>query len=190
MSSPSINPEEFAGEIRRTLKDHWKLFVVEGILLVILGAVAIAVPVLASVAFAVFVGWLLFFAGLFRAISLFRSPHSPGYWSSLVLAVLIAILGLVIALFPLQGAVTLTMLLTAYFIVHGIFSFIFAFEIKGHTGNWALPILGGIIDLVLAGLVIAGWPGTAFWILGLYVGINLVFSGFALIFSALGAREA
>lgn len=190
MSSPSINQEELAGEIRRSLKDHWRLFVVQGILLVILGALAIAVPVLASVAFAAFVGWLLFFAGLFRAISLVRSPHAPGYWSSLLLAILVAILGLVIALYPLQGAVTLTMLLTAYFIVHGIFSFIFAFQIKGDTGRWVLPIFSGIVDLVLAGLVIAGWPGTSFWILGLYVGINLVFTGFALIFSALGAREA
>ncbi len=190
MSSPSINEEELVGAMRRSLKDHWQMFVVQGIILVILGALAIIWPVIASVATAAFVGWLLFFAGVFRTVSLFRSPHAPGYWSSLLLAILTAILGLVIALFPLQGAVTLTMLLTAYFIVHGIASFIFAFSIKDDTGRWVLMLLGGIIDLALAGLVIAGWPSTAVWILGLYVGINLLFTGFALIFSALGAREA
>jgi uncharacterized membrane protein HdeD (DUF308 family) len=101
-----------------------------------------------------------------------------------------AILGLIIALFPLQGAMTLTMVLTAYFIVHGISSFALAFAIKGHTGRWVLLLIGGIIDLALAALVIAGWPNTSVFILGLYVGINLLFTGFALISAALGAREA
>ena len=81
-------------------------------------------------------GWLLFFAGALRAVPLFRAPHVPGYWSSLLLSILTAILGLVIALFPLQGAITLTMVLTAYFIVHGVSSFALAFAIKGHTGRW------------------------------------------------------
>jgi uncharacterized membrane protein HdeD (DUF308 family) len=136
------------------------------------------------------VGWLLFFAGTFRAISLFRAPHAPGFWSTLLLSILMAILGLIIALFPLQGAMTLTMVLTAYFIVHGISSFALAFAIKGHTGRWVLLLFGGIIDLALAALVIAGWPNTSVFILGLYVGINLLFTGFALISAALGAREA
>jgi uncharacterized membrane protein HdeD (DUF308 family) len=190
MSSPSINEEELVAAARRHLKEHWQMFAVQGVLLVILGALAIAVPQIASVAFAAFVGWLLFFAGLFRAISLVRSPHAPGYWSSLLLAILTAILGLVIALFPLQGAVTLTMLLTAYFIVHGIASFMLAFSIKEHTGRWVLLLLGGVIDLVLAALIIAGLPNTSTFILGLYVGINMLFTGFGLIFAALGAREA
>jgi uncharacterized membrane protein HdeD (DUF308 family) len=190
MSSPGINEEQLVAAARRHLKDHWQMFTVQGVLLVILGALAVAVPQIASVAFAAFVGWLLFFAGLFRTISLVRSPHAPGYRASLALAILTAVLGLVIALFPLQGAVTLTMLLAAYFIVHGITSFMLAFSIKEHTGRWVLLLLGGIIDLVLAVLVIAGLPNTGTFILGLYVGINLLFTGFALIFAALGAREA
>ncbi len=190
MTLPSIDEEELAGAVRRSLKEHWQMFLIQGIVFVILGALAIAVPVIASVAVAAFVGWLLFFAGSFRAFSLVRAPHAPGYWSSLVLSILTAILGLVIALFPLQGAITLTMLLTIYFILHGISSFTLAFSIKGHTGRWVLLLIGGLIDLALAGLVIAGWPNTSVFILGLYVGINLLFTGFALIFAALDARQA
>jgi uncharacterized membrane protein HdeD (DUF308 family) len=190
MSPPSVNREELVSTMRRGLKDHWQLFVVQGILLVILGALAVAVPQVASVAVAAFVGWLLFFAGAMRAISLIRSPHAPGYWSSLLLAVLTAILGLVLALFPIQGAFTLTLLLLAYFVVHGIASIVFAFSIKDDTGRWVLLILSGVIDFVLAGLVISGWPATGIWVLGLYVGINMLFTGFALIFAALGARSA
>ena len=190
MSLPSVNEEELAVAMRRSLKEHWQMFLVQGILLIILGALAVAVPVVASVAVAAFVGWILFFAGIFRTISLIRSPHAPGYVSSLILAILTAILGLVIAIFPLQGAITLTMLLTAYFIVHGISSFFLAFSLKEHTGRWGLLLAGGVIDLVLAALVIAGWPNTGAFILGLYVGINLLFTGFALTFAALGARDA
>jgi uncharacterized membrane protein HdeD (DUF308 family) len=190
MTSPSVNQEEFESAVRRSLKDHWGLFTVQGVLLVILGGLAIGVPALASVAVSAFIGWMLFFAGGMRTISLIRSPHAPGYWSSLVLAILTAILGIVLALFPIQGAFTLTMLLTAYFIIHGAGSFAFAFSIKADTGRWVLLILSGLIDLVLAGLVIAGWPSTGLWVLGLYVGINMLFTGFALIFAALGARSA
>ncbi len=190
MTEPGITPEELEGAVRQSLKEHWKLFLIQGILLAILGTLAIGVPVIASVVAAAFVGWLLFFAGSFRAISLVRAPHAPGYWSSLLLSVLTAILGLVIALFPLQGAITLTMVLTAYFIVHGISSFALAFAIKDHTGRWVLLLAGGVIDLALAGLVIAGWPGSSVFILGIYVGINLLFTGFALIGAALDARRA
>ena len=190
MTLPGIDREELAGAVRRSLKEHWQMFVIQGIVLVILGALAIAVPAIASVAVAALMGWLLFFAGAFRAMSLYRAPHAPGFWSSFVLSILTAILGLVIALFPLQGAITLTMVLTAYFILHGISSFALAFAIKEHTGRWVWLLLGGIIDFALGALVIAGLPNTGVFILGLYVGINLLFTGFALIFAALDAREA
>ena len=190
MTEPAISPEEFEGAVRQSLKEHWRMFLIQGVLLAILGTLAIGVPVIASVVAAAFVGWLLFFAGSFRAVSLIRAPHAPGYWSSLLLSVLTAILGLIIALFPLPGAITLAMLLTAYFIVHGISSFALAFAIRGHTGRWVLLLVGGLIDFALAGMVIAGWPGTSVFILGIYVGINLLFTGLALIFAALDARRA
>ncbi len=190
MSSPSVNQEDLDTAMRRSLKDHWQLFTVQGVLLVILGALAVAVPQLASIAVSAFIGWLLFFSGVMRAISLFRATHAPGYWSSLLLAILTAILGLVLAIFPIQGAYTLTMLLTAYFIVHGAATFIFGFAVKPDTSRWVILIFSGLIDFLLAGLVIAGWPSTAFWVLGLYVGVNMLLTGFAFIFAALGARSA
>jgi uncharacterized membrane protein HdeD (DUF308 family) len=190
MSSPSVNRDEIVSAMRRSLKDHWQMFLVQGVLLAVLGALAIVVPIWAAFATSAFVGWVLFFAGGMRAISLIRSPHAPGYLSSLILAILTAILGLVLALFPIAGASTLALFLVAYFIVHGIASIIFAFSVKGDTGRWVLLIVSGIIDLVLAGLAISGGAQTSVFILGLYVGINLLFTGLALVFAALGARSA
>ena len=190
MTSPSVNHEDFENAMRSSLREHWRLFTVQGVLLVILGMIAVALPQLAAIATSAFIGWLLFFSGIFRAVSLIRSTRAPGYWSSLLLAVLTAILGFILAWYPLEGAVTLTMLLTAYFIVHGIVTWIFAFSIKGETGRWVLLLLSGLIDFLLAGLVIAKWPSTALWVLGLFVGVNMLLTGFALIFAALGARSA
>ncbi len=190
MSSPSVDQEEFESAMRRGLKEHWRLFTVQGVLLVILGSLSIALPVLGSLTVSAVIGWLLFFSGVMRAASIVGSPRAPGYWTSLLLAILTAILGFVLAWYPLQGAVTLTMLLTVYFVVHGIATFIFAFSIKGETGRWVLLIFSGLIDFLLAGLIVAEWPSTALWVLGLYVGVNMVLTGFGFIFAALGARSA
>ncbi len=190
MTSPSINQEDFESAMRSSLKAHWRLFTVQGVLLVILGMIAVALPQFAAVFASAFIGWLLFFSGIFRAASLVRSTRAPGYWSSLLLAVLTAILGFILAWYPLEGAVTLTMLLTAYFIAHGIGTWILAFSIKGETGRWVLLLISGLVDFLLAGLVIAEWPSTALWVLGLYVGVNMLLTGFAFIFAALGARSA
>ena len=190
MTSPSVNQEDFESAMRNSLKEHWRLFTVQGVLLVILGMIAVALPQLAAVATAAFVGWLLFISGIFRAVSLVRSTRAPGYWPSLLLSILTAILGFILAWYPLEGAVTLTMVLTAYFIVHGIATWIFAFSIKGESGRWVLLLISGLIDFLLAGLVIAEWPSTALWVLGLFVGVSMLLTGFAFIFAALGARSA
>jgi len=185
-----LDREKLVSAMGRGLKDHWRLFTIQGVLLVILGMIAVAVPRFAAVAATDFIGWLLFFTGLMQAASLVSSTRAPGYWSSLLLAVLTAILGFVLAWYPLQGAITLTMLLTAYFLVHGVATFVFAFSVKGETGRWVLLILSGLVDLLLAGLVIAEWPSTDLWVLGLFVGVNMLLTGFAFIFAALGARSA
>ncbi len=185
-----IDPNEFGAAMRRRLKAHWRLFTFQGVVLVILGTIAVALPRFAAIAATDFLGWLLLFSGLFGAVSLVSSTRAPGYWSSLLLAILTAILGFVLAWYPLQGAITLTMLLTAYFLVQGIATFIFAFSVKGETGRWVLLLLSGVVDLLLAGLVIAEWPSTDLWVLGLFVGVNMMLTGFALIFTASGARSA
>ncbi len=185
-----IDIEKFGSAMRRSLKEHWRLFTVQGVLLVILGMIAVAVPQFAAVAATDFIGWLLFFTGLMQAVSLVSSTRAPGYWSSLLLAILTAILGFILAWYPLEGAITLTMVLTAYFIAHGVGTLIFALSVKGETGRWVLLILSGLVDLLLAGFVLAEWPSTELWVLGLFIGVNMLLTGFAFIFTALGARSA
>ncbi len=185
-----IDLEKFGSAMRRSLKEHWRLFTFQGVLLVILGMIAVAVPRFAAIAATDFIGWLLFFTGLMQAVSLVSSTRAPGYWSSLLLSILTAILGFILAWYPLEGAITLTMVLTAYFLVHGVGTLIFAFSVKGETGRWVLLVLSGLVDLLLAGFVLAEWPSTELWVLGLFIGVNMLLTGIAFIFTALGARSA
>jgi uncharacterized membrane protein HdeD (DUF308 family) len=186
----SLRDANFEKEVRRTLKDHWHLFLLQGILLAAAGAVAIIVPQIATVAIAFFIGWLLIAAGGMRLMSLFNAKHVPGFWGLVLIAAFTVLLGAILALAPVKGALTLTMVLVVYFFAHGIASFVFAYAIRSSTDRWPWMLLSGLVDMVLAGIIVAGWPGTADWVPGLLVGVNMVFTGLVLIFAAAGARLA
>src|SRR5260370_36644658 len=88
------------------------------------------------------------------------------------------------------GVLSLTIVLTAFFVVEGIFQATAALIYRdGIPGSWGWLLVSGLADLALAAIIIMGWPGTVVWILGLLVGINLLTSGWAVVMVALGARD-
>ena len=98
--------------------------------------------------------------------------------------------GIVLLIWPISGAVSLTLLLSAFFIVEGVASIMYAIDHRNQlTGRWGWMLLSGVVDLILAGIIVAGLPGTAAWALGLLVGINMLFGGTAMIGMALAARN-
>jgi uncharacterized membrane protein HdeD (DUF308 family) len=173
-----------------SLNEHWRLFLAEGIILVILGLAAIIIPPIATLAVELLFGWLFLISGIAGAITTFMMRQAPGFWWSLVSAILAIAVGVVMLLWPLSGVLTLTLLLITFFIIEGAASIMFALEHKRElSGRWGWMLASGIVDLILAAIILAGLPGTAAWALGLLVGINLVFGGTALIGMALHARE-
>jgi uncharacterized membrane protein HdeD (DUF308 family) len=173
-----------------SLNEHWRLFLAEGIILVILGLAAIIIPPIATLAVELLFGWLFLISGIAGAITTFMMRQAPGFWWSLVSAILSIAVGVVMLLWPLSGVLTLTLLLITFFIIEGAASIMFALEHKRElSGRWGWMLASGIVDLILAAIILAGLPGTAAWALGLLVGINLVFGGTALIGMALHARE-
>ena len=173
------------GAVRR----HWVLFLSEGILLVVLGILALLAPVMASVAATVFFGWILFLSGLLGLISTIRARRAPGVWWSLVSALIGLAAGVLLLGWPVLGALSLTAVLIAFLFAEGIVSIMYALEHRNAlSGRWGWMLASGIIDVTLAVLLILGLPGTALWALGLILGINLIFGGWALIFMALHAR--
>lgn len=174
----------------RILRAHWVAYLIEGIVLAILGAAAIFAPTLATVAVAIFLGWLFLISGVLGLVTTFWMRQAPGFWWSLLSAILGIVVGVVLIGWPVSGAISLTLVLTAFFILEGIFSILFALEHKrALSGRWGWMVLNGVIDLFLAAFIIGGLPGTAIWVLGLFVGIDLVFGGVALITMALHARN-
>jgi uncharacterized membrane protein HdeD (DUF308 family) len=170
---------------------HWLVFLLEGVVLIVLGVLAIAVPPIASVAATVFFGWLLLISGVVGLISTVRARRVPGFGWSLLSALIAIAAGVVLLAWPISGTLSLTAVLIAFLLVEGIASIFYAIEHRrGASGRWGWMLASGIIDVILAGIIFIGLPGSAFWALGLLLGINLLLGGSALIAMALHARGA
>jgi uncharacterized membrane protein HdeD (DUF308 family) len=173
------------GAVRR----HWVLFLTEGIVLVVLGILALLAPQVASVAVTVFFGWLLLLSGIMGLVATFRARQAPGFWWSLLSAVIGIVAGVLLIGWPLAGTLSLTAVLIAFLFAEGLVTIMYALEHRSAlSGRWGWMLASGIVDVGLGVLLLIGLPGTAFWALGLLLGISLIFGGWALIFMALHAR--
>jgi len=176
--------------VQSALHRHWVLFLIEGIVLLVLGVFAVLVPPVATLAITIVFGWLFLVSGIVGLITTFWMRSAPGFWWSLISAALGIVVGLLLLARPLGGALSLTLLLIAFFIVEGAVSIMFALDHKRElSGQWGWMLVSGIIDLALAMMIFAGLPSTAAWALGLLVGINMIFGGAAMIAMALHARK-
>ena len=188
----STNPNiaSIQNAVQNALHQHWKLYLAEGIGLLVLGVIAILVPPIATLAVTILFGWLFLIAGIMGLITTFMMRHAPGFWWSLLSALLAIVVGVMLLVAPLRGALSLTLLLIAFFVIEGVVTIMFALEHKRElSGRWGWMLLSGIIDLGLAVIIFAGLPGTVAWALGLLVGINMIFGGSALIAMALQAHK-
>jgi uncharacterized membrane protein HdeD (DUF308 family) len=177
--------------VATTLHEHWVLYLIEGIALLVLGVLAILIPPLATLAFTLLLGWVFLLSGAIGLFTTFWMRRAPGFWWSLVSAVLGIVVGVMMLASPPQGALSLTLVLIAFFVIEGIASIMFALDHKRElSGRWGWMLASGIVDLLLAAMILAGLPSTAAWAIGLLVGINMVFGGTALIAMALHARTA
>jgi len=191
MSMNQADIDRFQSAVAKSLHEHWGVFLIEGIILVILGAAAILVPPLATLSVAIFLGWLFLISGIVGLITTFRMRHAPGFVWSLVSAVLGIVAGLVLIAFPASGALSLTLVVIVFFVIEGVATIMYALEHKRElSGRWGWMLVSGIVDLFLAAVIFAGLPVSAAWAIGLLVGINMMFGGLALIMMALHARAA
>jgi len=189
-----MSTDQSRGDLERvvanTIHEHWVLFLVEGIILVLLGAAAIILPVVATLAFTLVIGWLFLISGVVGLITTFWMRQAPGFWWALLSGVLGIAVGVILIGRPISGTLSLTLVLIAFFVVEGIATLMYAIEHKAQlSGRWGWMLVSGIVDLILAGIIFAGLPGTAAWALGLLVGINMLFGGTAMIGMALAARH-
>jgi uncharacterized membrane protein HdeD (DUF308 family) len=175
--------------VAQAVREHWELFLVEGIVLVVLGVLAILVPMVATIAVTILIGWLFLISGVVGLITTLRMRNAPAFWWSMLSAVLGIVAGIILLGWPVFGAVSLTLLLTVFFTIEGVASIMYALEHRKElSGHWEWMLVSGVVDLILAFIILTGLPGTAVWALGLLVGINLLFGGTSMIAMALHAR--
>ena len=192
MNQPGGQPtgDDLQRSVANAIHAHWGLFLFEGIMLVILGAAAIILPEVATLAFTLVIGWLFLISGGVGLVTTFWMRNAPGFWWALLSAVIGIAAGIVLIRWPISGTVSLTLVLIAFFTVEGIVTLMYAIEHRAQlTGRWAWMLASGLIDLVLAGMIFAQLPSSAEWALGLLVGINLLFGGVAMIGMALAAKN-
>jgi uncharacterized membrane protein HdeD (DUF308 family) len=190
-ASQSDEVREVREQLRGAARRHWKWFLSEGIALVILGILALMAPGIASLAATVFFGWILLLSGIVGLISTWRARTAPGFGWSLLSALVGIAAGALLLAWPLSGTLSLTAVLIAFLLLEGGVSIMYALEHRGAlSGRWGWMLASGILDVVLGALLLIGLPGTALWALGLLVGINMLFGGWALILMALHARPA
>jgi uncharacterized membrane protein HdeD (DUF308 family) len=177
-------------QMSAAVREHWKAFLFEGILLVILGFAAIVVPPLASLTVTIVLGWMFLIGGIAGLFLTFSARQMPGFWWSLISALLGIGAGIVLLMRPIQGTLTLTIVVGAYFLAEGVATIMYALEHRRELSErWSWMLFAGLLDILIAAMIITGLPSSAEWAIGLLAGINLLFGGASLIGMALAARK-
>jgi uncharacterized membrane protein HdeD (DUF308 family) len=156
----------------------------------LLGVLAIVLPQISTVAVDLYVGWLFLLSGVVGLVFMFMAPTVPAFLWVLLTSALSLFVGVILLWHPVEGAVSLTLVLIAFFVAEGVFQIAAAVANRDALpDSWGWMVMSGIADLLLAAIIISGWPGSASWALGLIVGVNLITSGVGVTSVALAGRS-
>jgi len=169
------------------LKKDWFWLFLLGISLVILGTLAISVPFLATLQFVTFLGILLLMAGGMQIVSAFQSSRWKGFALQLLIAVLYLVSGFLVLENPVNGAAGLTLLMAAFFLFSGIVRVTIAMTER--FPGWGWTLLNGGVNILLGLVIWRQFPESAFWMIGLLVGIELLFNGWSWIMLSLVVKK-
>lgn len=170
------------------VSETWRPLMIVGGVLVALGVLAVVFPFATGIGIELLLGGLLVVGAVVQVVHAFSARRWTGFLGEIALGALYLITGLMVLANPLLGLATLTLLVGAFFLVDGVVELYMGWQVRPET-NWVGLVVSGVLSLVLAGLILAGWPSTAVWAVGLLFGINLLTTGFAMIAVAMGGRR-
>ncbi len=163
----------------------WYVF---GIILVIMGLMLLSAPIIATFATILAIGSLLIAAGILHLIIAFFDRRSDHLWLHLVIAMFTLLVGILMVFNLGVTALALTLLLGLYFLGSGVFRIIGA--LTARFNGWGWYVFSGVISFLLGILILAHWPSASLWVIGLFVGIDLLFAGISLFMIALVSKRA
>jgi len=156
---------------------NWGWFLAFGIVLLLLGIAAVVRSISATVASMVFFGWLLVFSSLIEFADAFMVGNWAGFFLHLLAAILFGVTGVLMLAKPVISAEALTFLMSMFFLIAGLYQLVAS--MWTHLPGWGWQALNGIVASVMGGLVLAEWPLSGLWVIGLFVGIDLIFAGWS-----------
>jgi uncharacterized membrane protein HdeD (DUF308 family) len=175
--------------MRDTVKRYSLWYLIQGILLIAAGMLAIIYPVISSAAVVILLGWLLIISGVVQGLSLIGAGQVPHFWLQLISVILAVLIGCLFLRDPAQGMATITLLLIVFFMIEGISKVVFALTIRPFR-NWGWVLASGLVGIVLALILWANLPVTALWLIGVLLGINLISVGAAIAYLAWQVRQS
>jgi uncharacterized membrane protein HdeD (DUF308 family) len=187
--SPISNLRTAVEELQ-VLRDYWRWFLALGIAMVVVGTIAIGWSCIATITVAAtwLFGFLLLASGIAEIINSFWIGRWGGMLLHLLIGVLYALVGFLIIDQPENAAVQLTLLIAIFLMVSGIFRIVFA--VSEQFAGWGWVLLNGGVTFLLGLMIYKQWPASSLWVIGLFIGIDLIFNGWAWIMLALGSRRA
>jgi uncharacterized membrane protein HdeD (DUF308 family) len=181
--------EAFREAIRETVRRYALWYLIEGVLLVIAGILAIIFPVISSAGVVVLLGWLLIISGVLQGLSLVGARHVPHFWLQLISVILAVLIGLLFLRDPAQGILTIGLLLIVFLMMEGISKVVFALTIRPFP-SWGWVLASGLVGILLAVILWANLPVTAVWLIGFLLGLNLISIGAAIAYLAWQVRNS
>jgi uncharacterized membrane protein HdeD (DUF308 family) len=189
--SETISFEEAAAAARKATLDavsqHRILFTIQGVLMILAGIVALVFPLFTTLALSLFLGWILIANGIVHLISLIAASKAPGFWLSLISAMLSIVVGVILIRTPALALGTLVLLLIVYFMVEGTSKIALALTVRP-LSNWGLLLLSGLLGLGI-GIYLLLNPAVSLWVIGFLVGFHLVVEGIALVMMVMQSRK-
>ena len=170
------------------IRKHSGWFLFLGIVFIVGGVAALAMPMIASISVALLVGWLLILVGAVQIFQAWSIRTWGGFIWQMVIGLVVLIGGIAMIVNPIVAAITLTLLLGAVFIAKGVMQIMLGLRFRPHSG-WGWIVAAGVLAIVVALMILFSWPFSGLWVPGTLVGISLIFSGWSYVAVALAARR-
>jgi len=170
------------------LRGNWGWFLALGIVLIVLGTIALGSALVMTIASVFFFGWILIIAGVMEAVHAFwQEKRWGGFFLDLLTGLLYVVVGWMMVSNPGESAVLLTLIIAMFLVFEGLFRIVVA--ITARFPHWGWVLFNGVISLVLGISIWQRWPYSGLWVIGLFVGIEMLLNGWSLVMLSLSARN-
>ncbi|MBV8683338.1 MAG: DUF308 domain-containing protein [Caulobacteraceae bacterium] len=149
-----------------------------GLAFLVIGIAALVFPMISTLAATLLVGWILIFSGVASLFGAFSIRGAGPFFGALLFGLLALAAGVFILARPLGGALAITLCLAILFMIQGAFEAVLAFELRPARG-WFWMLISAVASVIVALVIIAGWPGVSLIALGIIIGVNFISSGLA-----------